>query len=85
MVGNLMSTTDKKTTVVHLVNYSRKKINGLTVRLNGMKAEEKQLRVLSPDEVKTQISDFRKDAGGVEFTLAELFIYSLVVIENGRS
>ena len=84
VVGNLMSTTDRKTRVLHLVNYSREKIAGLRVRMNGVAAEEEQVRVLSPDDVKTQISDFRRDAAGVEFTLGELYIYSLVVIESGQ-
>ena len=82
VVGNLMSTTDKKTRVLHLVNYSREVMKGLKIRINGAWDEKGQIWASTPDKVDTQISNFCQNAGGVEFNLAELYIYSLVVIEG---
>ena len=85
VVVNSMSSPDKKTTILHVVNYSRKPIADLKIRLNWLQAEQKDIRVLSPDEVKLKISHFRRDAEGIEFILDNLYIYSLIVVENNKA
>ena len=82
LIGNIMASPDGKTIVLHLVNYSREKLTDVRVAINGLRTEQGAMQVLSPDDVKSEIMDFRSDSDRTEFTLSELYIYSLVVIEN---
>ena len=84
VVANLFATPDRKRRIVHLVNYSCEPVNDVSIRLNGIDAGSDDIEVLSPDDVRKEISDFRRDGNAIEFVVPELYIYSLVVVNHAN-
>lgn len=81
VIPNIMSSDKKRIKVIHLLNYSKKKINNIKIKLNNINVDKNSLSVISPDNVKKNLLNFKNTGNSIEFTLSEIHIYSLVIIK----